>query len=187
MEGLRGLVFAGGVGMGLLPFRAQVARGFRPLGKFEREALLEEAAGGDAAAFEDELGFGAQEEGADFEEPFGRGQAERHAPGVAELAHEVGVGQGIGRGDVDAVADGFVGDEPADGAQEIGLMDPGDELPAGAVGAAEAEADEPQEHVERAAVVGAHDDGGAEEDEARAVGGGFLARGVFPGGGRRRC
>ena len=57
----------------------QIARRGRPLGKLEREAGLEEAPRDDAAALEQQLGVGAQEEGADLGHPLGRRQADAHA------------------------------------------------------------------------------------------------------------
>ena len=47
----------------------------------------------------------------------------------------------------------FCGDEEFDGANEIGFVDPGDELIAGEIGAAEAVTDEVEEDVEDSARV----------------------------------
>ena len=60
------------------------------------------------------------------------------------------------------------GDEEFDGADEVGVVDPGDELIAGAVGAAEAVADEREEDVEDSAGVGAEGHGAAQGDLAGA-------------------
>ncbi len=59
-------------------------------------------------------------------------------------------------------------------------MDPGDELIAGAVGAAEAVADEGEEDVEDSAAVGAEGHGAAEGEFARSRRGGG-EEGFFPG------
>ncbi len=61
----------------------------------EGEAILEETGGDDAAAFEDEFGFGAEEEGADLEHPVRGGETDGDAPSLAQGSHEFGVGEGI--------------------------------------------------------------------------------------------
>jgi hypothetical protein len=54
---------------------------------FELEAGGEQPSGDDAAALEDQLRLGADEDGADLEQPRGVRQAERHPHGGAQLAH----------------------------------------------------------------------------------------------------
>ncbi len=81
-----------GLGLGgLAPAGDQVAGGGRPFGEKKLEAGGEQAAGHDAAAFEDEFGFRAHEEGTDLDEPCGRRQREARAPRFAKGPHEIGI------------------------------------------------------------------------------------------------
>jgi hypothetical protein len=153
--------------------------GFGPGGVVEGEAVFEEDAGGDAAAFEDEFGFGAEEEGANREHPAGGGEAEALAPGSAEIAHKGEVGDGVRGGEVNGTADGGGDEEEVDGAGVVLIVHPGDILVAAALGAAEVAANEFREDLEDAAAVGAHDKGGAESDAAGAGGGG-VEEGLLP-------
>ena len=73
-----------------------------------------------------------------------------------------------------------VGDEELDGADEVDLVDPGDELSAGAVGAAEAVANEVEEDIEDSAAIGAEGHGTAQGDLA-GVGSGRGEEGGLPG------
>src|SRR5258708_18242803 len=124
------------------------------MGKFELKGFGEETAGDDLAALQDELGFGAHEEGADLDHPRGCGQADAGAPGFADGAEEVAIGEWVGGGEIDYAGEVLGGDEELDGADEVGFVDPGDELIAGAVGSAEAVADERGEDVEDSVVGG---------------------------------
>jgi len=104
-------------------------------------------------------------------------------PGAAEGAHEVAVGEGLGRGHVDD-AGGFVGklgvgEEEVGGSAVVEIVDPGDELLAVALGASEAEAGEVGEDGEDTACVGGHDHRGTEADLA-GVRGGDGGEGGFP-------
>lgn len=47
----------------------EVGGGFGPGGKLEVEAAAKQDGGDDAAAFEDEFGFGVKKEGSDLEHP----------------------------------------------------------------------------------------------------------------------
>jgi hypothetical protein len=67
----------------------EVLGGAGPFGEDEFEACVEEGAGEDAAALEDEFGFGLEGDGADGEHPFCGGEAEAGAVGVTQGAHEV--------------------------------------------------------------------------------------------------
>jgi len=101
-------------------------------------------------------------------------------PGLAEGLHELTVWHGFGGGHVDDAV-GFVGDlglgeQEVGGAAVVEVVHPGDELFAGALGAAEAEAGE---FGEDAACVGTHDHGGAETDLA-GVRGWDGGQGLFP-------
>src|SRR5882757_7074240 len=75
-------------------------------------------------------------------------------------------------GEVDDAGEVRCGDEEFNGADEIDFVDPGDELIAGAVGAAEAVADEGEEDVEDSVGVGAEGHGAAQGDLASAGSGG---------------
>src|SRR5258708_32051817 len=164
----------------IFPPGDEVAGGLRPMGKSELEAGGEETAGDDLATFQDELGFGAHEEGADFNHPRGGGQADAGAPGFAYRAQKVAIGMRVGGGEVYDAGEVLGGDEEFDGANEIGFVDPGDELIAGAIGAAEAVADEREEDIEDSAGVGAEGHGAAQGDLAGARSGGG-EEGFFPG------
>lgn len=148
------------------PAGDQVVGSLGPGGVFEGEACGLKAGGDDLAAFEDEFGLRSHQEGADFEHPGGGGKADGGAPGLAELAHEVAVGERVGRGKVDGPFKIFAGNQEFDGAGEVGVVDPGDELVARAGGASESEANEGEEDVEDAAGVGAEGHGTAEGDAA---------------------
>src|SRR2546426_5140298 len=150
------------------PAPTQIARGLRPGRELEREALLHEPAGHDATALEHQLGLAPEQPRADLQHPGGGGQAQPHPPRLAQRAHEVGAGQGMGRAEVDGAVDLVVLDQPIDGAHEVPVMDPRHVLPAVAGLAPEAEAHEAQQQVEHAAPVGAHHDGRAQRHLARA-------------------
>src|SRR2546426_11821959 len=150
------------------PAPTQIARGLRPGRELEGEALLHEPAGHDPAALEHQLGLAPEQPRADLQHPGGGGQAQPHPPRLAQRAHEVGVGQGMRRGEVDGAVDLVVLDQPIDGAHEVPVMSPRDVLPAVAGLAPEAEAHEAQQQVEHAAPVGAHHDGRAQRHLARA-------------------
>src|SRR3989442_9576446 len=81
------------------PAAAQIARGLLPGRELEREALLHEPAGHDAAALEHQLGLAPEQPRADLQHPGGGRQAQPHPPRLAQRAHEVGVGQGMGPGE----------------------------------------------------------------------------------------
>ena len=162
------------------PAGDEVPRGFRPVGKRELEAGSEEAAGDDLTALQDEFGFGAHEEGADLDHPRCSGQADAGAPGFADRAEEVAIGEWMWGGEVDDAGEVFGGDEEFDGADEVGFVDPGDKLIAVAIGAAEAVADEREEDVEDSAGVWAEGHGAAQGDLAGARSGGG-EEGLFPG------
>lgn len=61
---------------------AEFGDGFGPVRVAEHEAGGEESVGDDAAALEDELGYGAQEDRADFHHPGGGGEADRCSRGA---------------------------------------------------------------------------------------------------------
>ena len=132
----------------------QVLSRLGPFGEEEVEASVQEASGYDLTAFEDKFGLGAHEEGADFEHPLGGGQADVSSPGLAEGSHEVAVREWIWGGEVDDTAEIFLRDEEFDGADEVGFVNPGDELAAGAGSAPEAVADETEKDVEDSARIG---------------------------------
>jgi hypothetical protein len=123
--------------------------------KSEVEAGVEETAGDDLAALQNEFGFGAHEEGADLDHPRGCGKTDASAPGFAYRTEKVAIGERVGGDDVDDAGEVLCGDDEFDRADEIDFVDPGDKLIAGAVGAAEAVADEREEDVEDSAGVGA--------------------------------
>src|ERR1700761_4010973 len=154
------------------PASDEIAGGGGPVGEGELEASGAETARDDLTAFEDEFGFGAHEEGADLDHPGCGGQADAGAPGFADGAEEVAIGEWVRRGEVDDAGEVLCGDEEFDGADEVGFVDPRDELIAGAVGAAEAVADEGEEDVEDSAGVGAEGHGAAQGHFAGAGSGG---------------
>ena len=90
------------------PARDEVAGGRGPEGESELEAGVEETAGDDLAALQDELRFGAHEEGADLDHPRSGGQADAGAPGFADRAQEVAIGKRIGGGEIDDAGEIFV-------------------------------------------------------------------------------
>ena len=89
-----------------------------------------------------------------------------HASRSARMNSAFGSGFGAARltgaGEVVAV------DQPAHGADEIALVDPRHELPAVAGASAEPAAHEPEQHVEHAAAVRAHDHRRAQQHLPRA-------------------
>jgi len=97
---------------------------------FECEAGCEEARWNHSAAFENELGLGAEDERSCLEHPARCRQTETNAPRFSELCHEFHVWERIGRGHIDASGEFVVLDDPADCAHEIAVVDPGDELSA---------------------------------------------------------
>jgi hypothetical protein len=161
------------------PSGDEIACRSRPEGEGELKTGGEEAAGNDLAALENELGFGAHEEGADLDHPRGGGEADACAPGFANGTQEVAIGERMGRGEIDDAGKVLGGDEQFDRADEVDLVNPGDELIAGSIGPAEAVANEREEDVEDAAGVGAEGHGAAQSDlsGARSCG---REEGVFP-------
>lgn len=95
-----------------------------------------EFCGDDAAAFEDEFGFGAEEKGGEFDHPFCGWEAKGHMASEADGAHEVGLGERVGGGDIDWAVEVGVGDDPVECAVEIDGVDPGHVLLAAGDGAA---------------------------------------------------
>src|SRR5271170_1825804 len=87
------------------PASDEIPGGGGPVGEGEVEAAGEQTARDDLTAFEDELGFGAQEEGADLEHPCCCRQTDSSAPCFAEDAEEVAIGERIWRGEVDWAGD----------------------------------------------------------------------------------
>ena len=159
---------------------AQVLEGFGEGWEGELETAGEEFAGGDASAFEDQLGFGAQEEGPDLEHPFGGGEADGHTDGVSEEGHHVGVWQRVGCGHIDGPLEIGVVDDPFDGAGKVEMMHPRDELMAGAHAAAEAESGKAREHGEDA-IAGMAEDHGGSESHFPCRGSWGCIEGTFPG------
>src|SRR5271165_3042419 len=135
----------------MAPCCGEIFGGFGPIGELEIEAGVEKVGGDDAAALEDQFGFRAEKESGDGQE-WARGRKSvGHAGGIAQGGHELAIGKGIGRGEVDCSVDVVAVDEELDGAGEIERVDPGDELAAIALLAAEAEADETEQEGECAA------------------------------------
>lgn len=83
-------------------------------------------------------------------------------------------------GEIDDAGKVWRGEEEFDGTDEVRIVDPGDELIAGADGAAKAVADETQEDVKDAAGIGAEGHGAAQGDLSSA-GRGRREEGFLPG------
>ena len=90
------------------PLADEVGCGFGPGGKFEWKTGVEETAGNNVAAFENQFRLRAQEEHCNFEERGGRGQAVGHVPGFAQRGHELAIGQWMGRTEIDGAVDFFI-------------------------------------------------------------------------------
>ena len=118
---------------------AEVASRLPPGGEPEAEAPSQQPTRDHAATLEDQLGLGPQQPRPDFEHPPRR---------LAEVPHELGVGQRLGRGDVARTRDLLVLDQPVDRTDEVGVVDPRDVLPAVAGPSPESATDEPQERIE---------------------------------------
>src|SRR5206468_1945375 len=97
---------------------------------FEVKSVRLQAAGYDPAALENQLRLRSQEHGAELEHPPRRRQTDRSAPGLPEVAHKLGIGKGKGRGDVHRALKLWMRDEPVNRRDEIGVVNPGNELPA---------------------------------------------------------
>ena len=136
----------------------------------ELEARGEESAWDDLTALENQFGFGAHEEGADLDHPRCSGKAHASAPGVAEGAQEVAIGKRMRGRKIDDAGKILRGDKEFDGADEVHFMDPGDELIAGEIGAAEAVTDEVEEDVEDSIRVWTEGHGAAQGELAGARG-----------------
>ena len=83
-----------------LCFHQDLVEGGAQLGVVEMEAGGEKSGGDYSSAFQEELGFGAQDEGADFEHPLFGGEADGFVAGLAAGAHELLVGDGVGGGEI---------------------------------------------------------------------------------------
>ena len=120
------------------PLLDQVFGGLGPIGEIEFEAGVEQAGGDDTAALEHQFGLGAEKEGADLHERSRDGQAVGHVPRLrAARAMNSRLGSGIGRGDIDGTVQVVAVDQEFDGAGEVGFVNPGDELAAVALLAAQ--------------------------------------------------
>src|SRR5687768_6689000 len=112
------------------PLPIEVSRSRAPRWKLEPEALLEQARGNDAAALQDEFGFSAHEEGADFEHPC----ADRHTEGDAgrftQQAHEIRVRQGPWSGHIHDATHVLVLEKPTEGRNEVAVVNPRHKLTA---------------------------------------------------------
>ena len=138
----------------------------RANGEIELRACVEKTAGDDLTALENELRFCVHEEGADLDHPGGGGQADARAPGFTDRAQEVAIGKRMRGGEIDGSGNVLCSDEEFDGADEVGVVDPGDELVAGADGTTEAVANETEEDIEDSASVWAEGHGAAQGDLA---------------------
>ena len=87
----------------------------------------------DQNEFINEFGFRSKEHGTEFEHPPGCGQSERGSPRLSECPHELDVGHGIRRGEVDGAMDVVAVDDEVERTQEIVVMNPGCVLLAGPV------------------------------------------------------
>src|SRR5206468_2072161 len=125
----------------------------RPVGELEPESRPEQSARYDASALQDQLALRAHESRAKMNHPPRSGETDRHAPGLAQRAHEIGVRQGPRGGQVDGPGHLFLLDEPGDGADEIDVLNPGDILSAVAGPAAEAEAHQAEQRIEDPAAI----------------------------------
>src|SRR5947208_11415716 len=96
-----------------IPSIAQIFSSRLPIGKLKLESRFQEPSWDDTTAFQNQFRFRSHEECADFEHPAGRRQPEADAGRLPQDAHEVGVGNGIWRGEIDRAIDVVV-DEPED-------------------------------------------------------------------------
>ena len=108
--------------------------------KLEGEARVEQPAGDDPAALQQQLGVGAQDERAELGHP-SAWRAARPAPRQRPAApHEVALGQRPGAARLTGPARSSRSIRKLDRADEVAVMDPGDVLPAARDRAAEARA-----------------------------------------------
>ena len=135
---------------------AQVLGGLGPAGEVECKARLGQTARDDVAALQDHLGLGAQKPRPDLQHPLGRGQAHPNACGVPQGAHEGGIGERIGCGEVDWAGQAAVAQQEADGAHEVAFVYPRNVLPPVPVPAAQPAPGQAQQRVEHAPTVNAH-------------------------------
>src|SRR5258707_8025968 len=133
------------------PARTQVSRGFGPGGELKNEALVQQAARNHPTALEDEFGLGAEDVRADLQHPFGRRQADGCTPCLTKDAHELGVRQWVGRGEIHGAVKLLALDKPVNGTDEIVTMNPGDILASIAGPATQAAAHQRKKHIKDAA------------------------------------
>src|SRR5437016_6187817 len=79
----------------------QIYRGAWPVRERKLKTRFQQARWHDAAAFQKQFCFSAQEECANFEHPFWSWEAKPSAMGLAKGAHEIPVWQRMGRANVD--------------------------------------------------------------------------------------
>ncbi len=124
----------------------EILCGCRPCGERELEAVLEQKCGDDAAALEDEFALGVHEEGADLDHPLRGRKANGDVPRFAECAHEVAIRERFRCGHIHNAVSLFgdlrLGEKQISGAAVVEVVNPGDELVAGADRSAEAFANE---------------------------------------------
>src|SRR5215472_17708701 len=112
------------------PSACQIFCRLRPIGITKLEAGLEQSSGHNPAALQDELGLGAQEDGAEFQHPFRGGQAQANAASSAESSHEVAVEQRVRRTNIDASRELWSRDQEFEGIYEVEFVNPRNKLPA---------------------------------------------------------
>src|SRR5687767_9376250 len=135
----------------LLPFhlREQVVERALEVRVEELEVLLDQPLGDAAAAFERERRLGPHEERAEAHEPRWHARAPRALERAAQLAHELGVGDGAGAGRVVDARGPLALDAPEDEAAEVLRVEPAYVLVPLADRAAEVESREPRQRGQR--------------------------------------
>ena len=132
-------------------------------------------------AFQDQLRFRPQKEGAYLEHPPGSGQANPRAPRRAQTPHEFRIRQRMGRTQINRAAQRLMFDKPGNGADKVQLMDPRYVLTAIAMPASQPKSNQPQQHIKRSTGIRTHHDRRAHQDQPRARQSPCLFRRLFPG------
>src|SRR5262245_25184050 len=82
------------------------------LGILKPESRLYQSAREDAAALDNQLGLGSQENGAHLEHPARCGQTEWHTADAPHESHHLAIGQRVGRDQVDVAFEARAMDQP---------------------------------------------------------------------------
>src|SRR5689334_7796713 len=132
------------------------------------EICIAQPSGNHAAALQNKLGFRSQKNCANREHPLRRRYSDiAGTPSPPQTAHEFTIRQRTRRSDIYCALEIFPLDQELYGANEIDIMNPRHILPSRPGPAAEAPSHQPQQRIESASRIRAHDNRASQSEFAR--------------------